>query len=404
MRRLLKGLLLLLVAAPSLCAQLAVRGGTVHVVAGPAIEDGVVLVGRDGKIRAVGPASEVEIPGGWRTLQAAVVTPGLIDAHTVVGLSGHLNIDHDQDQLDRSVAVQPQLRAVDAYNPSERLVEWVRGFGVTTIHTGHAPGALISGQTMVVKTRGNSVEEALVVGLATVAATLGNRARGREGKSPGTRSKAVAMLRAALLEARTYRRKREEAEPGKGPGRDLKLEILGRVLAGGVPLMVTAHRQHDILAALRVAQEFDIRLILDGAAEAYEMIPRIKEAGVPVFVHPPMMRANGEAENASMETPGKLQQAGIPVALQSGYESYVPKTRVVLFEAAIAAAYGMGREGALRAITLDAARILGIADRVGSLEPGKDGDLALFDGDPFETTNHCVATVIEGELVSSEPR
>ena len=121
--------------------------------------------------------------------------------------------------------------------------------------------------------------------------------------------------------------------------------------------------------------------------------------GVPVIAHPPMARFAGELENASRTTPRKLLDARIPFAFQSGYESYVPKTRVVLYEAAVGAAHGLGADAALRAITLDAARILGLGERLGSLEVGKDGDLALYDGDPFEYTSHCTATVIDGVVV-----
>ena len=381
---------------------LAVRGGRVHTLAGPPIEDGVVVV-QGGKIVAVGPADEVTVPAGLRVMEAAVVTPGLIDAHSVVGLAGWLNYAHDQDQLEDSAPLQPELRALDAYNPREPLVAYLRGLGVTTVQTGHAPGAVISGQTLIAKTTGDTVDEAVIVPFAAVAATLGEGAQ-RDGDSPGTRAKAVALLRAQLIEAEAYRRKREAAGEDEAPPRDLRLEALAAVLAGEVPLMVTAHRSHDILTALRVAEEFGLRLILDGAAEAYLVTDRLREAGVPVLLHPTMARASGERENLSMETAARLREAGVPFALQSGYESYVPKTRVVLFEAGVAAAYGLGREAALAAITLDAARILGIEDRVGSLEVGKDGDLALFAGDPLETTVPCVGVVIQGVAVSEESR
>ena len=133
-------------------AQMAVRGETVYTMAGAPIRDGVVLV-RDGKIERVGPAAQVTIPAGYQVLSAKVVTPGLVDAHSVVGLAGAMNQPHDQDQLERSSPIQPELRAIDAYNAREDLVAWLRGFGVTTVHTGHGPGALASGQTMIVKTR-----------------------------------------------------------------------------------------------------------------------------------------------------------------------------------------------------------------------------------------------------------
>jgi imidazolonepropionase-like amidohydrolase len=153
-----------------------------------------------------------------------------------------------------------------------------------------------------------------------------------------------------------------------------------------------------------LAKEFNIKIWLDGACEAYLLIDEIKVAGVPVIVHPTMTRAYGEHENLSMTTASKLVAAGIPVALQSGYEAYVPKTRVVLFEAGVAAANGMSFEQALATITSGAAKILGIDSRVGSLEVGKDGDVALYDGDPFEYTSHCIGTVIEGRVVSETPR
>jgi len=390
-------------------AQIAVRGATVYTMAGAAIQDGVVVV-RDGKIAAVGRASDVRIPDGMRVLEAAVVTPGLVDAHTVVGLAGYLNIDHDQDQIDRGEAIQPELRAVDAFNIREPLVDWVRGLGVTTIHTGHGPGTIVSGQTMVTKTWGRNVESALVVPEAMVAATLGGGALdSRPGKSPGTRPKAIAMLRAKLLEAQAYARKQKGKDESKRPGRDLRLETLARVLAKERPLLVTVHRHADIVAVLRLAREFDIRIVLDGVADAHLVLDEIRAANVPVILHPTMVRASrpggdGETENVSMETAAKLRAAGIPFAIQSGFESYVPKTRVVLFEAAAATAFGLSTQDALAAITIDAARIVGVADRVGSLERGKDGDLALYDGNPFEYTSHCVGVVIDGVQVEEGSR
>lgn len=387
--------LVLPASARDAAAQVAIRGERVHTMAGDPIEGGVVLIGADGKIQRVGPAASVPIPDGWRVLEARVVTPGLVDARSVVGLAGYLNQPHDQMQLDRSAAIQPELRAVDAYDARETLVGWLRQHGITTIHTGHAPGALVPGQTLIAKTRGDTVDEAVIQPVATIAATLGAAGLASQGKSPGNRSKAVAMLRAELIRAKEYVSKME-GPADRRPSRDLRLEALGRVVTGELPLLVTAHRSHDILTALRLAKEFGIRIILDGASEAYLVTGQIKDAGVPVILHATMQRPSGDAENMSMETASVLRKAGIPVAIQSGYEGYVPKTRVVLFEAAVAAANGLGFDAALAAVTIDAARILGIDKRVGSLEPGKDGDVALFDGDPFEYTSHVTGVVIDG--------
>jgi imidazolonepropionase-like amidohydrolase len=405
----MKGATFLLVstvlALPLAAQDLAVKARIVHTVAGKPIADGVVLV-KGGKIAAVGPAASVKLPAGIEVLEAAVVTPGLVDAHCSLGLAGILNYEHDKDELERSEALQPELRALDAYNPKEALVEWVRGFGVTTVHTGHAPGAVISGQSIVVKLRGDTVDEAVLVKSAMLTATLGEGATSRSDKSqPGTRSKAAALLREELVKAQAFVEKRKKAEQDqKPPERDLGLETLARVLAGELPMLVTAQRAQDIATALRLAKEFGFRLVLDGAADAHRMLDELKAAGVPVIVHPTMFRAVGEAENLSLETPGVLRKAGIQVALQSGYEGYVPRSRVLLFEAAEAAAYGLPFDDALALVTLEPAKLLGLAQRLGSLEPGKDADLALYDGDPFEYTTHCTAVVIDGVVVSRERR
>lgn len=390
----------LLALGAALSAQsLAIRADLLHTAAGPAIKDGVVLI-QDGTIRAVGRASEVKIPGGVAVRRTKVATPGLVDGRSTVGLSGLLNQPQDQDQLEASAPVQPELRALDAYNGRDPLVAYLRSLGVTTVHTGHGPGALISGQTFVVKTDAAEVTRGVLRPQAMVAATLGDGARARDGKAPGTRAKQIAMLRAELVAAQEYARKQKDAEKGKEPARDLRKEALLPVLRREVPLLATAHRAQDILSLLRLAKEFDLAIVLDGGAEAYLVLDELKAAKVPVLLHPTMARAGGETENLSLETASKLKAAGIPFAFQSGYEGYVPKTRVVLFEAAMAAANGLAIDDALQALTLAPARLLGVADRVGSLEPGKDGDVALFDGDPFEWTTHCVGTVIGGVVVS----
>ena len=382
-------------AAPDL----AVRAGRLLPVAGPEIADGVVLI-EAGKIVEVGPAAGVRIPAGVEVHRAAVVTPGLVDVHTVVGLAGIYNSERgqvqDQDQLETSDPLQPELRALDAYDPVERLVDWVRSLGVTTVHSGHGPGAVISGQTLIAKTRGERVEQAVLVPVAAVAATLGTAVSANY-ESPGTRAKTVAALRETLVAARDYKRDRSGDKP---PDRDLGKEILARVLDGEVALMITAHSAADIATALRLREEFGVRLWLDGAAEAYRMIEPIRAAGVPVLLHATMIRAGGDARNTAFDTAARLAAAGIPFAIQSGYEGYVPKARVVLYEAQAAVRYGLDDAAALNAVTLAPARILGIDRRVGSIERGKDADLVLFDGDPFEYTSHVCKVIIEGEIVS----
>ncbi|MBK7393135.1 MAG: amidohydrolase family protein [Chloracidobacterium sp.] len=377
-------------------AQIAVQGETVWTMAGEPITNGVVLI-NNGKIEAVGTAASIKIPANYTVITAKVVTPGLIDAHTVIGLNGYLNQPHDQMALDGSASVQPELRATDAYNAQERLVDWVREFGVTTIHTGHQPSALISGQTMVAKTWGKNVDEATIVPTAMIMVTLGNNGLAGAGKSPGSRAKAVAMLRAELIKAQ------ENAKKPDAP-KDLKSVAMAAVIKRETPLLINANKAQDIITALRIAKEFNIRIVLDGAADAQLVMNDIKAAGVPVIIHPTMARAGGDTDGLSMETAGKLKAAGIPVALQSGYEGYVPKTRVVLYEAGMAAQNGMSQRDALALITIDAAKILGLDARIGSLAVGKDADIALYDGDPLEWTTHCVGTIINGVLVNKGTR
>lgn len=372
-------------------AQIAVKGDIVYTSAGDPIENGVVLI-KDGKIDRVGKQSDIRIPSNYEVMEAAVVTPGLIDAHSVVGLAGHYNQRHDQDQLETSSAIQPELRAIDAYNAREELVGHLRSLGITTVHTGHGPGALISGQTMIVKTTGETVEESVIVPAKMLAFTMGSMINSAIRK-PGTRSKGVSMLRQELIKAQDYAEKRKKGEGATNLG----MEALADLLEGKLTALITVHKANDIMTAIRLQKEFGFPMVIDGAAEAYLILDEIKTSGLPVFVHPTMTRTYGDTKNASFETAGKLHEAGIPFAFQSGFEGYVPKTRVVLFEAAVAAANGLDMNAALDAITIEAATLLGIEKQVGSLERSKDADLVLFNGDPFEYTSQVTGVIINGE-------
>lgn len=394
--RILKTLLIAVfaIAASNISyAQIAVKGDTVYTSNGNPIENGIVLI-KNGKIENVGKQSAIKVPNNYEVLEASVVTPGFIDARSTVGFSGKYNVDTDQDQLDKSNPIQPELRAIDAYNAKEDLVTLLRDLGITTVHTGHGPGALISGQTMIVKTDGKTVDDSVLSPAKMLAISLG-RNLDRAFSRPGTRGKAVAMLRQELIKAQDYAKKRKS--DANGP-KNLGMEALADLLEGDFTAVVTVHKANDILSALRIQKEFGFPMVLDGAAEAYLVLDDIKAAGVPVFVHPTMIRPYGDSKNASMETAAKLHEAGIPFAFQSGYESYVPKTRVVSYEAGIAVANGLNREAALQKLTIDAAKLLGIDKSVGSIEKGKDADIALFDGDPFEYTTHVKEVIINGVI------
>jgi imidazolonepropionase-like amidohydrolase len=377
-------------------AQVAIKAQTIYTVSGAAIQNGVVLINK-GKIENVG--ADLSIPSGYKVYEAKVVTPGLVDARSMVGLSGAMNIPVDQDQLDKTNPIQPELRAIDAYNAEETLVKVIRDNGVTTIHTGHGIGALVSGQTMVAKTKMGTVEDITVLPLAMLAMTFGPSVSGNF-SSPGTKAKQVAMIRTELLKAQAYLKKQNDKDSSKRPAEDLKLDMLGKLLKGDIKALITANNSTDIMSAIRLAKEFNLKLVLNGAAEAYRLIPQLKEAKAEVILHATMARNGGDMVNMSRESAALLTAAGIPVSIETGFESYVPKTRILLFEAAQAVPYGLSFDDALKAITLHPAKLLGLDKRIGSIEKGKDADLVLYNGDPFEYLTKVCMVFIDGELVS----
>jgi len=379
-------------------AQIAIKAETIYTVSGSPIRNGVVLVSK-GKIEQVGLAADVSIPAGYKVYETKVLTPGFVDARTLVGISGSLNIPTDQDQLEKSGPIQPDLRAIDAYNPEEALVKVVRDYGVTTIHTGHGIGALVSGQTMIAKTKPGTVETVTIQPLCMLAMTIGPSVSGNF-SSPGTRAKQMAMLRTELLKAQAYVKKQADKDSSKRPAEDLKLDILAKLLKGDIKALITANKANDMMNAIRLSKEFNFKLVIDGAAEAYRIIDDIKAANAEIILHATMARNDGDLLNMNRESAAILTAAGIRVSIESGYESYVPKTRVILFEAAQSTAYGFSFTDALKSITLNPAILLGIENRVGSIDKGKDADLVMFDGDPFEYVAKVCTVIIDGEVVS----
>jgi imidazolonepropionase-like amidohydrolase len=313
-------------------------------------------------------------------------------------MSGYLNIPADQDQIEKSSPIQPELRAIDAYNPEERLVRAARELGITTMQTGHGIGALVSGQTMIVKTKKGTAESVAVKPLSMLAMTLGPSVSGNF-SSPGTKAKQVSMIRAELIKAGDYSKKMSDKDTTKRPAFDMKMDVLSKMLKGEIKALITANTSVDIMNAIRLSREFGFKLVIDGAAEAYLLIDEIKQAKAEVILHPVMARNEGDMLNMNRESAMILTKAGIPVSIESGYEGYVPKTRIILYEAAMAVAYGLPYEEGLKSITMNPAMLLGIEKQVGSLEKGKDADVVLYDGDPFEYTSHVCRVIIDGEIV-----
>lgn len=388
--------LLLFCVYSATIAQIAIKAETIHTASGAPISNGVVLI-KNGKIENVGSA--ISIPSNYKIYETKVLTPGFLDARSLVGISGAMNIPTDQDQLDKTSPIQPELRAIDAYNPDEYLVKVLRDHGITAIHTGHGVGALVSGQTMIAKTKMGTVETVTIQPVTMLAMTL-EPSVGRNFTSPGTSAKQMSMVRTELIKAQAYQKKQEEKDESKKPAKDLKMEALSQLLNGEIKALVTVNTSKDIMTAIRLAKEFDLKLVLNGAAEAYRLIPEIKEAKAEVILHATMARSGGDMANMTRESAALLSAAGIPVSIEGGYEAYVPKTRIVLFEAGQAMFHGLSFDEALKTITLNPAKLLGIENRVGSIEKGKDADLVLFDGDPFEYLTKVNMVMIDGEVVS----
>jgi len=373
----------------------AVRAGRLHTM-GPAgtIRDGVILI-EAGKITAVGPAKTTPIPAGATQLLAAEVTPGLIDCFGSAGLSGAWNIPADQDQDELGDPHQADLRVLDGFNPHEPLLEQLRSNGITIVHSTPGRKAIIAGRSGVFRLRGATVNLCSLKPTFALIVNLGEPVRGTKG-GPETRMGVAGVIRKAFVEAQHYATK-----AGKDLTRSLRAEALLPALQGQAPVIFVAHRADDIRTALRIADEFRLKPILALGTEAYLLADELAQRKLPVIVHPTMQRAGSSMEtvNTLLANAAILKARGISVTLGTSFEGYVPKIRDLRAEAAMAAVNGLGQEAALQAITIDAAKLLGIDRDYGSLEPGKVADLVLYDGDPFEHTTHVRYTLMSGKIV-----
>jgi imidazolonepropionase-like amidohydrolase len=372
---------------------------------------GMVLIS-GGKIESVTAGADLQAPAGYQVFRAAYATPGLIDVDTTAGISGAYNIPQDQDQDEATDPNTADVRSLDSFNPDEVLLKYVNQYGVTTIQSAPGPRNPIAGRAGIFKTAGpdsarTTADQLVIRRESAMIFNLGDVPKatyGKEHKAPMTRMKTAEIIRHALWDAKAYPEKWEKwkkdgADALKQPSRDPRLEALAPVVNGTMPAIFTVHRADDIATAIRIGDEFHLKYMLAYVTEGYLVREAIRKAGVPCLVGPIMERPDSpETANATYEIAALLEQVGIPIALMTGYESYVPKNRILLFEGGIASANGLGLEKALRAVTIDAAQILGIQDRVGSLAVGKDADIALFDGDPFEYTSHVLAVIVSGQV------
>jgi imidazolonepropionase-like amidohydrolase len=309
----------------------------------------------------------------------------------------------DQDQDELSDPNQADLRVLDSFHPDEPLLEFLRSQGTTVVHALPGRANVLAGQSGIFRTYGHTAEQMAVRFPAGLLVNLGEVPKqSYPGKAPSTRMATAGLVRSAFAQAREYIRKRDEAKTeDKKPARNLKHEALELALARKVPVVVSAHRADDLVTGLRLAKEFHLRPILDLATEGYLIADELAAAKAPVVVHPTMQRVGAQMEtyHSHLGNAAVLAERQVPVALGTAFEGYVPKTRVLRHEVAMAMAHGLGFDRALRSITLDAARILGIQDRFGSLETGKVADVVLYDGDPFEHATHVTYTVLGGRVV-----
>jgi len=382
----------------------ALKGGTVLSMAGSPIKDGIVLV-KKGKIEKVG--KNVSVPDDFPVIDASefVVMPGLISARSYVGISSNWRMQSSIDEISKPVV--PEMEVKHAIEPQAPHFAFCQELGITSVMVTPGNRNPIGGQGVVVKTAGAVIEKMMAKDKAVMVMGLGASAK-RENQMPTTRMGIAALLRETFIKAKEYKKKMDRYErdkKGPEPKKDLAMEALLPVLKGEMPMMIHCERRDDILTAFRIADEFRLKVILDGATDAYKIIDEIKKRDIPVVLED-LFRGAGSIEDQGFnpENPAILAKAGIKIAFRSRegawYSPGVAWSGGDLLEiATFAVRHGMPEEIALRAVTIDAAEIIGVDDRVGSLEPGKDADILILRGHPFKTRSIPEAVFIDGKLV-----
>lgn len=401
-RALLPVLLAVTIAAPVAAQEIAVVGGTVQPVSGPAIEGATVLI-RDGRIAALGTA--VEVPASAQVIDATgkVVTPGLFDPWSSIGL---IEVDlvrptNDDRLADDEDVVTAAFDPLYGLNPRSTLIPWARLGGVTTVATGPR-GGLIAGQASVIDLAGTSAGEMIAEPRVAMIASFGESGAARAG---GARGGAALRLREVLEDARFWSTRR--AAYDSGDSRELSesrldFAALQPVLDGSMPLLIEAHRASDIVAVLALAREYGFRPVIVGGSEAWMVADELAAAEVPVILKPlTSLPSSFERLGARFDNAARLAEAGVAIAISS-FENHRAPT--IAQEAGNAVRFGLSREAALRAITLAPAEIYGVADRYGSLDPGKVADLVVWSGDPLEVTTLPEIVIIEGGVVPDRSR
>jgi imidazolonepropionase-like amidohydrolase len=381
----------------------AIVGGEVIPIEGPPFRDGVVLV-EDGTIRALG--TDVLVPDGVERVDAAgrVVLPGLVDAHTHLGVHEEAEGWAGDDANEMTDPVTPHVRALDAINPADLGFGDAVAGGVLTVNVNPGSGNPIGGQTVALRCVGAVVDEMVLRSPSGVKSALGEnpkRVFGDRKEFPSTRLGTAAAIRDAFVKAGNYLAKRERGD-GEPAERDLRWEALALVLRREIPWRQHCHRADDIATALRLADEFGYRLVIDHGTEAALLADRIAERGVPVLIGPLLTsRSKVELRNRSLANPGRLAAAGVELGIITDHP--VVPIQFLHLQAALAVKEGLDPAAALRAVTLVPARVMGVDDRVGSLAPGKAATLCLWSGDPLDVRSRVEAAWIDGRRVLPAP-
>ncbi|MGH7567581.1 MAG: amidohydrolase family protein [Gemmatimonadales bacterium] len=382
-----------------LAQTIAITGGTVYPVSGPKLENTTVLI-RDGRIAAVGP--NVALPTGATRIDAAGkwVTPGLINGAGQLGLTEISAVQNTNEAFVRGT-VTAAFSVAEGINPASILIPVTRVEGITTALT-WPTGNLIAGQGVMIDLDGPTVEAMLVK--SSPAAMLADLSENSKDEGGGSRAGAAALLRRVFNDAREYGRRRADYTRAQiqqlaAPAADL--EALLPVLRGELPLVVVANRKSDIATALRIAQEYKLKLILAGAQEAWMIAPQIAAAGVPVLIQPLDNIPSYDALGVRYENAALLARAGVKIVLM---ETDTHNSRNLRQQAGNAVSYGLPWDQALRAVTLAPAEVFGVADRYGSLEPGKVANVVVWSGDPFEFSTGVERVFIRGKEIPLRSR
>lgn len=367
----------------------------------PFLDDATIVI-QDGKIAAVGQG--IPVPPGANVIDGSgkVVTPGFIDAHCHIGLAEDGTGWAGNDGNEMSNPITADVRAIDGIYPKDVALSDAVAAGVTCVQVDPGSANIIGGETLVMKTWGTVVDDMVVLRPSGMKAALGEnpkRVYGADRKMPTTRMGNAATMRKALAAAKDYLRKKEEAkDPEKAPALNLKHEALIPVLKKQIPLRVHCHRTDDIMTTIRIAKEFDINISLEHCTEGGKIAERVKESGFPVTVGPSITsKSKLEVKDIGFSTPVALSKAGVKLAIITDHP--VLPIQYLRISAGLAVREGMDETVALLAITRHAAEIAGVADRVGSLEPGKDADLVVWSKDPLEYDAKAELTFIDGQIV-----